>query len=212
MKIAGTKATCQEIIDRYIAQKQSDPTLQCKTFLATDEVETAQGVWGHVNANVQFELDKACLDHKKLVLFKGQILRLTYNNTVASNGVPRFSQGQLCIVMDLPNKTHHLHLMVVPPGVRKIPTHPENIANNHQWELFFLSPTQAPPVIVDKGHSKARRIQFRVTYHVCSTVHKALGETCSQIATQISVNNANTDYGKETSCWSSSAEQSTWTT
>ena len=186
LKIVGTKAACQEIIDGYIAQKQSDPTLQCKTFLATDEVETTQGVWGHANANVQFQLDKACLEHKKLVLFKGQILRLTYNNTVASNGIPRFSQGQLCIVMDLPNETHHLHLMLVPPGVRQIPTHPENMPYNHQWELFFLSPTRAPLVIVGKGHTKARRIQFRVTYYVCSTVHKALGETCPQIATQIS--------------------------
>ena len=76
--------------------------------------------------------------------------------------------------------------MLVPPGVRQIPTHPENMPNNHHWELFFLLPTQAPLVIVGKGHTKARRIQFRVTYYVCSTVHKALGETCPQIATLIS--------------------------
>ena len=183
LKIVGTKAACQEIIGRYIAQKQSDPTVQCKTFLATDEVETTQGVWGHANANVQFQLDKACLEPKKLVLFKGQVLRLAYNNTVATNEVPRFSQGQLCIVMDLPNETQQLRLMLVPPGVRQIPQH---VQNNHPWPLFSLSPTQAPLVIVGKGHTKARRIQFRVTYYVCSTVHKALGETCPQIATQIS--------------------------
>lgn len=157
LKIVGTKA--EEIIGTYIAQKQSDPTLQCRTFLATDEVETTQGVWGH--ANVQFQLDKACLEPKKLVIFKGQLLRLTYSNTVATNEVPLFSLGQLCIVMDLPKEIEQLRLMLVPPGVRQIPEH---VQNNHPWPLFSLSPAQAPLVIVGKGHTKARRIQFRVTY------------------------------------------------
>ena len=184
LKIVGTKAACQEIIDRYIAHKQSDPNLQCKTFLATDEVETAHGLWARANATVQFQLDKACLENRKLVLFKGQIRRLTYNNTVSTNVLPRFSQGQLCVVIDLPNDTNQLRLMLVPPGERNIPQYP-NILNNHQWQLFSLSPAQAPLVIVAQGHTKARRLRFRVTYYVCSTVHKSLGETCPQIATQI---------------------------
>jgi hypothetical protein len=186
LKIVGTKAACNEIIDHYINKKRHDSHIQCQTFTADDEAETLNGIWGKATTQVQRHLDKVCLEKKTLVLFVGQTVRLTYNNSHATPHTPRFSQGQLCIVTQLPDiHSHKLCLKLIPPGERNFD--PTNMPDLPGWELFALVPTPSPLVIVGGiGHVKARRIQYRVTYYVSSTVHKALGETCYSIATQIS--------------------------
>ena len=102
--------------------------------------------------------------------------------------MPRFSQGQLYVVEHLPtDQVDELQLKLVPPG--HVHFYPADILNAHAWETFSLTPEGGNVCFLSAGHIKARRHQYRVTYCVCSTVHRAIGDTCPRIATQMSVQN-----------------------
>ena len=186
LRIVGTKQACEEIVQNYLSEKECDPTIKCAVFCSRDESETGSGGWATANATVVKKLSNMCLEPRRLVLFLGQIVRLTYNNTTPTPRVPRFSQGQLCVVSRLPSADSlQLWLKLLPPGERRIDLN--NLPDPAGCDVFSIVPSPAPTIVVSAGQTKARRTQYRITYYVCSTVHRALGETCSRIATQISM-------------------------
>ena len=98
--------------------------------------------------------------------------------------MPRFSQGQLCIVHQLPNDINPILLVtLLPPGQRMAP---DNAALANR-PLFALQPAPTPLLTVGAGKMKARRTQYRVAYYISSTIHRSQGETCTHIASQISI-------------------------
>ena len=72
---------------------------------------------------------------------------------------------------------YYLWVNVSVPDVDDIP---------EQWPTVRLRKRNSNHIIVGSGMKKARRYQYPLRYYVCSTVHKAIGETCLHVATQIS--------------------------
>jgi len=116
-------------------------------------------------------------------------MALTFNNNIATQTLPKFSQGQLVIISQLPDLTlppddQRLSCRLVPPGVRV--RGPQDV--NLNWPVINLKKRVSLPVTLARTAAcVARRRQWPVRYYVSSTIHRIIGETCDRIATQISV-------------------------
>ena len=146
----------------------------------------AGGTWAKANDSIRQALDKRCMEPFSLFLFQNQVLRSTYNHPKATNNIPHFSQGQCCLVAIVPSEENdRLWVRLVPLG--KYDFDPAHLPPG--WDMFALQPSPTPIFMVSFGQTKARRHQYRVTYYVASTVHRAIDQTCPMIATQVSIQN-----------------------
>ena len=188
LRIVATRQASKEILQEFLHSKLADPTLQCFTFQACDEIEVPGGQVLPASHATSLQLNDKCLEPASLVVFRAAVMRLTYNNTNVTPLCPRFSQGQLCVVHDI---TAHptdpssstISVRLVPPGHRDFDVN--NLPDT--WPLMVVKMRITPPLIVSNRRTKAWRKQFPLCHFVCSTVHKAIGETLPQIATQLSL-------------------------
>ena len=187
LRIVGTRQASKQILDQFLLSKQADPLLECFTFEAVDEIEQPGGQVLAANRWTTNQLNYKCLEPSTLVVYVGAVMRLTYNNTYPTATCPRFSQGQLCIVINITSKADFISSIItvklVPPGIREFDVnHPPE-----EWPAFSVKKRSSPPVSLSGQKTHALRKQFPLTNFVCSTIHKAIGETLPKIATQVSL-------------------------
>ena len=187
LRIVGTRQASKQILDQFLLSKQADPLLECFTFEAVDEIEQPGGQVLAANRWTTNQLNYKCLEPSTLVVYVGAVMRLTYNNTYPTATCPRFSQGQLCIVINITSKADDISSIItvklVPPGIREFDVnHPPE-----EWPAFSVKKRSSPPVSLSGQKTHALRKQFPLTNFVCSTIHKAIGETLPKIATQVSL-------------------------
>lgn len=184
-RVVGKNSAVADAVKCFLDQKKETPGLQHCTVASQDETEKSPGSYQAANVNISKLLSRHLKEPVQLFLYVGQILRLTYNNTTPTQNRPRFSQGQLVVVtslpdMNLPRDEQRIKVKLSPPGCRNVAAIPADSPE------FLLSRRWTIPTVVGFPKSKARRLQFPLTYYVCSTVHRLLGDTCSKLATQIS--------------------------
>ena len=107
------------------------------------------------------------------------VLKLTVN-------LEQLSQGQLCILAQLPNASDSSILIFVAPTVEAFTQ--ENLIRDR---LFACWPTKRVPKVTGfthgMGNLSVRRRQLPFVNYVSGTCHKIMGDTFSKIATQVSV-------------------------
>jgi len=177
VRIVSTRAAEEMVMHQYLSGRNT------QTYQALDEVQNATR-WGKADMSVTRRLNKVFYEYEQCQLFIGAVVRLTYNDRHAP--IP-FSQGQLSIVVDLPNKStdsaeQTVKLCLAPPGVRHI--NPANIST--EWPRIQVRRRTTPAVPVGRGVQMARRTQFPLRYHLASTIHRIQGETLAVYATQLS--------------------------
>ena len=197
LHIMSTRQAVNTCIDRHV--REMSRNVDVYRFLGIDWVETTAGQWGLANKSVSKLLDKKCNEPSELYLHASSIMRLTYNSVS-----PSWSQGQLCIVIDLPprrpdddqpgataaererwsteRRLDRVTVRLVPPGVDQVDV--DNVPAD--WPIVHLPRRETIPIDVDRGRALAMRWQFGLCYHVASTIHRILGCTCHRIATKIS--------------------------
>ena len=175
-----------EIVEKFIENVKQNQDVRCSTVKALDEMETMPSVWNDAIDYVSNALDRKLKEPREMTFFVGQIMRFTVNNTVATRRVPAYSQGQLCIVMELPDdnldpKQQSILVKIMPPGLR------ENVVDNvpADWKEFSVKRQYSNSKYLPSFKAKARRFQFPFAYYVCSTVHRVMGATVKKLATQI---------------------------
>ncbi|XP_039271516.2 uncharacterized protein LOC120345964 [Styela clava] len=179
MRIVSTRKAEQMVIEDFLKSKSEDPNVTLKTFHSIDEVY--DGVtWGPATTNQSYQITRQVLEPVELLLFKGAILRLTYNNNSENT---KFSQGQLCVIQDFLNANEILsevaiRVKLVPPGERSFTT------INSNWPDFILRPRYTADVLIG-GMSHARRLQLPLRFYKANTIHRVMGETCRLVATEI---------------------------
>ena len=115
---------------------------------------------------------------------------LTYNNNTPTPNVPKFCQGQLVRIIQLPNET-------VPYIIGKL-LEPNSDVNDDP-------PSDAPHVHIKRKDFdvklknqdlfiRTKRNQFPLRYNNSSTIHKMQGRTCSKIAVQFTSKKDNPLY------------------
>lgn len=184
LKIVGTRQACNTIVQQYLEEKINDARFVIYRYHAQDSAEIAGGRnVAAVPAEERF-LSYHLQELGELILFVGSVVRLTYNNTEARPNLPRFSQGQLAVVTALPDPvldTGKLHLRIIPLNerffdIQRIPAH---------WPHVSLPRRRTVPMFFKHGR-RLHRFQFPVAYYISLTAHRAIGQTCPFIATQIS--------------------------
>ena len=183
LRVVGKRRAEARVTKTFLEEKKKQVDVQYVTCKSLDEVETGRNQWMVAKESTSIALNKKCGEQRELVLFKGSIMRLTYNNM---SGRHPFSQGQFIIIQTLPDPQKPLSEQfltgrLVPSGERDVD--PDNIP--HSWPLITIRRRYSAIVTLNRS-LKVRRYQFPLRYFVCSTIHKVIGETLPRIATQIS--------------------------
>nr|XP_039257388.1 uncharacterized protein LOC120334012 [Styela clava] len=179
MRIVSTRRAEQMAISEFLKSKSDDPNVELKKFVAIDEVYDGAS-WGSATTMQSNQITRQVLEPKEIFLFKGSVLRLTYNNNF---GNTKFSQGQLCVVENFEetndvNTEVAVRVKLVPPGERCL----SNIDSN--WKDFILKPRYTADVLLS-GMTHARRLQLPIRFYKANTIHRVMGETCQLVATEI---------------------------
>nr|XP_039271517.1 uncharacterized protein LOC120345964 isoform X2 [Styela clava] len=179
MRIVSTRKAEQMVIEDFLTSKRNDPNVTLRKFVAIDEVHDGS-TWGPATPMQSNQITRQVLEPKEISLFKGSVLRLTYNN---NSGNPNFSQGQLCVVQNFIHSDERLteitvRVKLVPPGERCLST------INSNWKDFILRTRYTADVLLS-GRTHARRLQLPVRYYKANTIHRVMGETCRLVATEI---------------------------
>jgi len=185
MTVVGTKAAMEEITTSARNDKMlTTPPEERIRVISTDTLEK-YGRWVEADSSISKKLNQRLNEPRELYIFKGWVYQLTYNNIRPSNNLPRFSQGQLCVVQEVPqDRDGRVQVRILPPGTRHVPDG-FDIA---EWPLALVSMRDSFPVIVGTGMQKAKRRQFPLNYNCAVTCHKAMGQTLPSIATRIEDN------------------------
>ena len=182
MTVVGTRAAMDEVTTTILEKKKAETPLQDKArSMATDQINKF-GQWLEGDQTVSRKLDRTLHEPKELLLFKNWVYQLTYNNLRGTANLPRFSQGQLCLVEKLPtNQDDSVHARILPPGTR----HVNPNTDTQHWTRAIIKKRDSFNVIIGSGMQKGRRHQYPLNYNIASTAHKAMGETLPSIATRI---------------------------
>ena len=167
IRVFGTRAEEREAIEFATERIRSDPNIECFIATATDEMSTTgNAIWKPADKSATEILQNRCLEPTELTLYLHAPLRLTANNM--SSG---YTQGQLCIIKQIPKEGDNgLYVYVSPFGNRDFPEDMStfDFAGNN-WKLVRLT-TTAGHVRSVRGRS-LRRTQYPVKHFFAATIH-----------------------------------------
>jgi len=154
MTVVGTRAAMDEVTTTILEKKKAETPLQDKArSMATDQINKF-GQWLEGDQTVSRKLDRTLHEPKELLLFKNWVYQLTYNNLRGTANLPRFSQGQLCLVEKLPtNQDDSVHARILPPGTRHV--NPDT--DTQHWTRAIIKKRDSFNVIIGSGMQKGRR-------------------------------------------------------
>ena len=135
--------------------------------------------------SVSLSLNRVCLEPQKLFLFPGAAVRLTVNKPQINA-----SQGQLAAVEQIPaNNDDSLCLLLAPPGVRSLPILcPRTGSTDYSlWTPIAIWTRCSAQLQSCRGQFpySCRPIQYPDKNFVPATIHKCMGDTINELATQI---------------------------
>ena len=81
LRIVGTKAACEDIIDTYIQTKKRTPGIICRTFEAYDEADCGTGGWPRATESVRQFLSRQCLEPR---IFSCMLAKFCDSHTTTS--------------------------------------------------------------------------------------------------------------------------------
>ena len=146
---------------------------------ATDEMcVSSTDTWIAASSNAVKFLNKKCLEPQCLFLYLGAMLRLTVNKPTV-----KAYQGQLCVLVSMEHLAENgsITVALAPPGCRIVP---DVTVVRTTWRCVTLTKELGIPHRWN-FRTVCRRIQLPVKLFVASTIHKTMGETLPNVATQI---------------------------
>ena len=179
MKVFGRREAEREAMIRHqtFISSSGQPFYE---FIADDEVcNSASNNWISANDDVSKFLNSECREPQKVIVKVESVVRLTINTE-------NCSQGQICIVGELPSNGNSSLLLYIAPEIDSIAT-PNLFTQKHYLSWRSIRLRKVTGFVHKWGKSSVRRTQVPVTNYVALTVHKLMGDTFAKIATQLSV-------------------------
>ena len=178
MKVFGKKAAEREAVNSYQLKIIQDghQYIQIDSF---DEMCCRHSNnWTNADKSCTDFLNAQCREPKKLILTELCLLRLTINTE-------DLSQGQICVLAELPNIADTSVLLFVAPYVDSV-NDPDlfSLEKFKQWPLKRVH--RSTGFTYAKGNVTVRRTQLPLINYVALTCHKLMGDTFAKIATQLS--------------------------
>jgi len=179
MKVFGKKEAERLAVTEYQSKVARNGCAFVEFFAEDEMCPQFANTWKPATPDVSTFLDNECREPRKLVLHEHCILKLTVN-------MDELSQGQLCILDQLPNASDNSVLVYVAPDVEAIAQ--EHLLRDHLYTNWHLR--RIPKVTgftQGMGNLSVRRRQLPFVNYVSATCHKLMGDTFGRIATQVSV-------------------------
>ena len=179
MKVFGKRSAEQEAINNYHQEIRTCGEGFCEINALDEMCPNLSSYWQDATNEAVNFLNKECAEPKKLTLKKHCVLRLTKNTD-------DLSQGNVCILAELPNCNESFIKVFVAPHVDAVMDADLFVNKNFlDWKQAKLHKTVG--YCMAMGNVTVRRTQIPVTNYVALTVHKLMGDTFYKLATQVSV-------------------------
>ena len=190
-RVVSKNQAARKIIDDYLRlRKQDENNFVSESY---DEVQILNGQWVKASSAHSIKMNARLREQSNIVFFDKAIMRLTYNCSRFNNSNVSFNQGQLVVVIGLPDEKaevtrQYVSAKLVPPGRRIFDV--DNLPDS--WPVIKLRRRKS---FVYKlfFDTKAVREQFPLTYYICNTIHKSIGETIEFLATRVD-SKSNAEY------------------
>ena len=154
---------------------------------SVDEESTPTGDWLCASNTTKKRLNCTCKEPQQLYFFPNARYEITFNDPKG-----KFSQAQLAILIEIPNKTTldsfgPVSIFVAPPGFKSLPdtnfTAEELLSMKWTRQMIGICPNRSHRL---SSFLRGCRKQYGLKHHVATTIHAAMGQTLPAIVTQIS--------------------------
>jgi predicted GIY-YIG superfamily endonuclease len=169
--------------------RRSIPEYDIRESIAYDveKSQYSQQEWYRASDKITSLLDKKVKEPRSLMFFSGAIFSCTFNSP------GKFSQAQMALLFDLPNQDdldtwQSINILVAPPGLKDVVYDANKSKEEYKLEGYKeVQMTTCKEYTQMMPHNmQASRKQYGLKHYVSSTIHSAMGDTLSHMATEIS--------------------------
>ena len=200
IRVVSKRVAVKIADDAYVQRMKALPGIQYYQSKSNDykRARTNEGFQDVQNLDpIKAEITRECEDSalEEVFIFLGQKYQMTYNNNKARPNYPKFSQGQLVKITELPDPNEaNLSKLIV-----------KAVLLDAGCDLD-AEPSADSPVIFIKRHdfpdfylknvlnTNVYRNQFPLRYNVATTIHRIIGKTTRKLATQITLKEVDPNY------------------
>lgn len=184
--VFGRKSPCNEAETIMIERMKSIHSGDYVVSRAIDEESTTAGNWRPASSPTTKILGRKVKSRHDLTFFPTARYEFTYNKS------GRFSQGQLCLLLDVPTQhqidtQQSIRLWKAPSGKKDFPPiehcNPTDL-QQMGWTQVDVPYSTSETVYVTTG-MQARRTQYGVKPRVASTIHASMGSTLPSLVTAL---------------------------
>lgn len=196
MRLYSKKVPAKEAAIQFADRVRRHFDVEVLRERIADDVEKSkfsQMDWNQASDLTSNILDQKLKEPRSLLFFRGAIFTCTFNEKNYT-----FLQSQMCFIYDIPEQRQldnweKIKVLVAPPGMKEI-EYDASKSKQFYLDIGFKEVkigvaneyTQALP-----NNMQARRKQYGLKHYVSSTIHGAMGDTLTFMATTISNNDSN---------------------
>jgi len=183
VRIVARKAAVREVTNIWLNKKIEQEQVPHFTSNSIDEAKLpGDEQWQPAENNIVSFLNRNCARRNVLQLFVDMVAEMTENNTRATAHCPVYSKRDKMVVTRIPTQQDEtVYGKIIPTGqvFRGVP--------DPNWPDIQLKKSWSHMMTMgSKQKTHARRKQYPLDYHICTTIHSAMGQTLDQVATSMS--------------------------
>ena len=195
MRLYSKKIPAREASRQFVASVMRQVNVSDRLEKNAEDVQKSMYShhdWVNASESVSLQLEKKVKEPKTLLFFRGAIFEMTFNVE------GEFSNTQTAILFELPSQEdlsnwRKIKVLKTPLGLREIVFDPL-LSKEAYLERGYIEVEVGPaPERAQNfpGNIQGKRKQYGLKHHVTSTIHAAMGDTLSSMATEISFSNSN---------------------
>ena len=195
MRLYSKRVPAREASQQFVERVERQINIQDRLEkIAEDVVKSrfSHQDWTPAPTSISTQLEQKSREPKKLIFFKGEIYEITFNEE------GKFSNTQTVLLFDLPSQDdldnwRKIKVLKAPLGMKDVTFDSNKTKDeylNQQFEeiLIGIAPQRTQFLA---NNCQAKRKQYGLKHRVTSTIHAAMGDTLSHMATEISRTDGN---------------------